>query len=246
MFLKAFGLAAPVAAGAMYMMGLFGGTGYSRVVDRPPAAVMAALEDLDITRQPGSPGTDPAASGGVTPVFQLSRGADRLTWRVMSGDKVATAMTAVIEPVDGGQRSRVTASVERGDAPDDFVSPAFRSTGITLGLFGMAIESELNQLVAPPKADPAKCQALMDRFTEENMASGFADRPGSLGEAMGKTAQITMKLQAMEAELRRQGCDTERPEGFTAVRSEMGAASPPPVEGVNFAPGKPMVDVTAR
>lgn len=47
---------------------------------RPPAEVMAALADLDITAQPGSPGTDPSRSGGVEPVFLLDRQPDRMIW----------------------------------------------------------------------------------------------------------------------------------------------------------------------
>jgi hypothetical protein len=243
MFLKVFGLAAPVAAAALWFSGSFGG-GYSRNVSRPPAEVMAALEDLDITKQPGSPGTDPAASGGMMPVFRLDRGADRLTWTVMSGDKVATRMTAVVAPADGGAHSRVTAYVERGDAPDDFVSPAFRSKGITMGLFGAALEGELNQLVAPPRADPATCQELMNRFEASNMAAGAGGRPSSITGAIGQTAQTAMRLHAMDAEMRRAGCDSGPADGgFVEPRNEMGEAAPP-VAGVTFKPGQPMVDVS--
>lgn len=132
MFLKSFGFLAPVALGGLYMMGGFGG-GYERKVERPPAEVMAAVSDLSITDQPGSPGTDPSRSGGVLPTFVLERGADSMTWKVMSGTQVATTMTAHFEPLDGGTRMRVTTSVKRGDAPDDFVSPAFQSNGVTAG-----------------------------------------------------------------------------------------------------------------
>lgn len=51
--------------GMTYVSGGLGGGAYSREVGRPPAEVMDALADLDITAQPGSPGTDPSRSGGV-------------------------------------------------------------------------------------------------------------------------------------------------------------------------------------
>ena len=145
--------------GRGFLMGLLAlvlagcGNGYSHVVDKPQSEVVAALEDLDITAQPGNPGTDPSASGGVKPDIRLEKAADHMTWWVMSGDKVAMAMTANFEPLDGGERTRVTTSVARGDAPDDLVSPAFRSTGITSGLFSVAVDNELEKMTAPrPRA----------------------------------------------------------------------------------------------
>src|SRR5687768_3048564 len=119
--MKALGFLVPLFAGAYVVTGSFG-VDYSRRVDRPVAEVMAALDDLDISRQPGSPGTDPARSGGVKPLFRLERGPNSMTWTVMSGDQVATRMTATFEPIDGGKATRVSVDVARGDAPDDFVS----------------------------------------------------------------------------------------------------------------------------
>ena len=52
--------AATILFGGYYMVGGFGG--YSRVVDRPPAEVAAALDDLDIADQPGSPGSQVAST----------------------------------------------------------------------------------------------------------------------------------------------------------------------------------------
>ena len=126
------------------------GNGYSHVVDRPQADVVAALEDLDISTQPGNPGTDPSVSGGVKPDIRLEKAADHMTWWVMAGDKVATTMTATFEPLDGGKRTRVTTSVAARRRARRRVSPAFRSTGITSGLFSMAVEGELNKMTAPP------------------------------------------------------------------------------------------------
>jgi hypothetical protein len=252
MLLKNFGFFILFVTGTAYVSGGLAGGAYSREVERPPAEVMAALADLDITAQPGSPGTDPSRSGGVQPVFRLERSGDRMTWTVMSGEQVAVRMIALVEPVRDGKHSRVTASVERGDAPDDVVSPAFRSEGITMGLFGMALEGELNRLTAPPPADQARCDALMAEFEAGNMAAGFAERPDNLTEAVGNTAKIAVRLHAMEAELRRNGCPTEPSRDFVEVSDEMsnggqGGQAPIadiPVEGISFEPGKPMVDLS--
>ena len=65
MSLKLFGIMAPLALGGMWATGMIGGGAYSRDVDRTPSQVMAALGDLDVREQPGSPGTDPARSGGL-------------------------------------------------------------------------------------------------------------------------------------------------------------------------------------
>ena len=254
MLAKNLAMFALMATGLNYVAGGLAGGAYSREVGRPPAEVMDALADLDITAQPGSPGTDPSRSGGVQPVFRLERASDRMIWTVMSGDEVAIRMIAVVEPTREGKHSRVTAEVERGDAPDDFVSPAFRSEGITMGLFGMALEAELNRLTAPPLADQAVCDALMADFEAGNIAAGFAERPEDLPEAVGNTARIAIRLHAMEAELRRNGCPTERTRDFGEISDEMskgGMGSPPPVgdipvEGVSFEPGKPMIDVSQR
>lgn len=182
---------------------------------------MQALADLHIRDQPGAPGTDPKQAGGIRPLFRTELGEDRISFLVLSGDRVATRMTAILQPLDDGRRTRVTAQVERGDAPDDFVSPAFRSTGITMGLFTMALESELNELVAPQKASAETCQALMDRFERSNEAAGSSANPEGLGQAVGQTAKAVIRLHAMEAELRRSGCSTENGGQFRQVTSTL-------------------------
>src|SRR3954471_17010417 len=252
MILKSFGGFALMVAGLSYASGGPSFGGFSREVARPPSEVLDALAGLDITAQPGSPGTDPSRSGGIQPVFLLERGPDRMIWIVMSGDQVAVRMTAIVEPTEGGRHSRVTAEVERGDAPDDLVSPAFRSTGITKALFGMALEGELNKLTAPAFVDQARCDSLMADFETGNMAAGFAERPENLQQAVGNTAKIAIRLHALEAELRRNGCPTEQSRDFSQVSDEMskgsggrqGSMADIPVEGVSFKPGQPMVDPT--
>jgi hypothetical protein len=223
---KGIGLLALLLFVGGYVAGAFGPKNYSRVVGRPEVDVVRALEHLDVTAQPGSPGTDPAASGGIKPLFRLEQAPGRMTWYVMSGDKVATRMIATLEPIDSGRQTRVSTAVERGDAPDDFVSPAFRSKGLTMALFGMAIESELNKLVAPPAADPVTCRDALDRFTDANIAGGSLDRPGNLTQAVGAQAQMVMRLHAEEAELRRIGCSTDNGGAFRPVESQMRPAEP--------------------
>lgn len=249
------GIAALIAllVGGGYLMGAFGGAGYSHDVSRPQTEVMAALEDLDITAQPGAPGSTAEAAGGVKPLFRLEKTADHMTWYVMSGDKVATAMTASFTPIDGGKGTRVRASVKRGDAPDDVVSPAFRSNGLTLGLFGMALEGEINKLTAPPPGNPEDCQKLRDQITESNLAANPpGESPSGLIQAIGNGAKTTMRLGAMEQQLRQAGCLNEgNGGGFSPVESHMAPADPSETSaphergGVHFEPGKPMVDPNA-
>lgn len=244
--------AAALAMGGYYMAG--GMWSYSRIVDRPPTEVAAALEDLDIRDQPGSPGTDPARSGGVLPVFAHSRTADGVAWTVMSGKDVAVTMTAHLTPVDGGKRTKVTVSVVRGNAPDDFVSPAFRSKGVTTGLFTMAVDSELDELTAPPPADPATCAALYERFEEANLASADLQHQDGLKDAIGDVATAGTRIAAYQAEARRIGCPAGLHGEIREVQSRMkptesSAMSPAEREraaGVSFKPGAPMVDPTPQ
>lgn len=222
-----FGLGFLVCLGLVgYFAGVFSPMAYTREVGRPQAQVMAALEDLDITDQPGAPGSAPQS--GVKPLFRLEKAADHMTWYVMSGDKVAVAMTAHFEPLDKGTKTRVRASVQRGDAPDDFVSPAFRSTGLTMGLFGMALEGELNRLTMP-SFDPARCAEVLQRFEDEGIERAMAgghEQPQNLGQAIGQTSQSMIRLGAMEAEMRRNGCPTDaKPSEAGAMRSAMGQAA---------------------
>lgn len=250
MLVKAGGAAA-LLIGGLYAGGVLGG-GYAREVGRPQGEVMRALEDLDITAQPGAPGTDPARSGGVKPLFRLERTADSMTWIVMSGNQVATRMIADFKAIDS-THTKVTAHVERGDAPDDFVSPAFRSKGVTLGLFSMALEGELNELTGPA-TDVAGCERLMeglqDRMTDAAVARYEAGerQPASLSAAMGDTARTVMTLHAVEGERRRLGCKDADPNSFTAPTQLMRAADDAPAQtrdGVSFVPGKPMIDPSA-
>lgn len=249
MFLKTFAAALPVMLGGMYMSGSFSPGSWERDVGRPQAEVMAALADLDITRQPGSPGTDPSRSGGMQSVFRLERATDSMRWVVMSGDKVAVTMIADFSAAPGGG-THLTAHVERGDAPDDFVAPAFRSKGVTLGLFSLALEGELNKLTKPATTDLAGCEQLDAQFEESNYAASAGGRPNGLREAMGATAATVVRLNGYEAERRRLGCPDARNDGpFRPASDTMGGgdAAPPDAGPGNqrpYDPAAPMLDPT--
>lgn len=243
--MKAFILLLFVAIGGFYLFGGFDGN-YTRTVGKPPEAVALALSDLDITEQPGSPGTDPSRSGGIKPAFRFKRDGNTLTWTVMSGDQVATRMSAFLEPLDDGKKTRITTKVERGDAPDDFVSPAFRSTGLTMGLFAMALESELDELVVGKGWGP-QCDKLMEEFTNRNMADVDLHTHSGGMDAIGDVAKTGLRLNAMDGQLKAAGCNPDvqsrTGQAFVPVESRM---SEGPArrrdDGVSFAPGKPMID----
>jgi len=247
---KGLGILALLLFAGGYFTGAFGPQSYSRTVARPQAQVMSALEQLDLTAQPGAPGSTAEAAGGIKPLFRLAKTADQMTWYVMSGDKVATTMTASFEPIDGGKATRISTRVQRGDAPDDFVSPAFRSKGLTTALFAIAIEGEVNKLVAPPAASRESCDKLMDNFRDSNLTAGI-DRPAGLSQGVAAGAKTIMRLNAMEAEMRRNGCDTNNNGAFPPMRQQMaaqdagsnsGGAASMSGAASTYTPGKPMLD----
>lgn len=242
--------AAAVLAGMLLLAACNSFSGYSRVIDRPIDQVREALADLDISAQPGAPGTDASRSGGVVPVFRLETAEKAMTWFVMSGDKVAVTMTAMLEPINDGKSTRVTTKVERGDAPDDFISPAFRSVGLTLGLFSTAVEDELNDLVTPV-GTAENCAALMQRFEDENLSETDRRTQTSGTDAAADVAKTMIRLNAMEGEMRRNGCPLNKGYETKSVESVMAPADPPSSSGMS-APvdpssyGKPMVDSMGR
>ena len=245
MFGKAFITLGGLAVPAAYFMGAFGGGTFDRTVAASPADVRSALLDLDIRKAPGSPGTDITRAAGVQPLFQLTQEGDDMVWTVMSGKNVAVRMIAHLEPLEGGSKTRVTAEVQRGNAPDDFVSPAFRSEGITLGLFSVVLEDELDDLVRPKTGiTKAECQELFEKLMAANAPEG-GHQSGFAG-----VARTAMTLSAVEQELKAKGCDTGFKDNFEQPTEHMseGSGSPPQVvrteEDVSFKPGKPMVDLS--
>ena len=226
----------------LYLHGAFG-PGYSRNVGAPQEQVREALRDLDIREAPGEPATDPTRSGGVEPVFQLTEQGNDMIWTVTSGSQVAVKMIAHLEPTDGGRHTKVTAEVERGNAPDDFVAPAFRSTSLTRSLFGMVLDQELDEMFVTQARDSEACQKIVDDFQNSGPQWGEDQR------GFGGVAKTALRLNALESKLKAAGCPTGFQGKFEPVSSQMGEdSSPPPMpapdrrDGVSFEPGKPMID----
>ncbi len=246
MFGKAFVGLGAVAGIGLYLNGAFGSS-YQRDVGASPAEIRAALQDLDIREAPGEPATDPSRSGGVAPVFELSETGNDMIWTVRSGDKVAVRMIAHLTPLDAA-RTRVTAEVERGDAPDDLIAPLFRSPGMTRSLFGMVLDQELDELTIPQKLSRDECRELAERLLMANAA------PLDQQTGFGGVARTALKLAAVEGKLKEAGCSTN-PGKFEDISDEMskgGGDSSPSMadeerrDGVNFKPGQPMIDPSKR
>jgi len=226
--LKGLLIASPVVGTALYLTGTFDTSGYPRTVEAPPGKVMAALADLDIREQPGSPGS--TAVGGTTPRFRLVRGDGRLDWVVMSGSQVATTMTATFEP-DGEGRTRISAWVERGDAPEAQTSPAFRSEGLTLALFSAALDTEIDEMTAigwGPECDGIRDELLgPTALASEGMAMEAAD---TLPERMVAVGGAAAGIARIHRQLLERGCNPDAPnpaagaDGFVPVHSTMGSA----------------------
>lgn len=188
-------------------------------------------------------------------MFVLEHGTDTITWKVMSGSLIAMTMTAKFEPLADGTRTRVTTSVARGDAPDDLVSPAFRSKGVSHGLFLAALEGELDELTLPTGGSADKCRAI---------AAGLqADGTGGVGNgapderSLANGARTIMQLNAMDMQLRAAGCDPSKtqmggPINDMIDRIEEKHAREDELfddegeQGVRFEPGKPMIDVSRK
>lgn len=242
MFGKAFIIMCGMVIPAAYFMGTFGGGGFDRVVAATPAEVRSALMDLDIRNAPGEPATDPSLSGGVEPVFQLTQEGDDMVWTVMSGKDVAIRMIAHLTPVEGGTKTRVTADVQRGNAPDDFVAPAFRSNGTTLGLFSLVLEDELDDLTRPAGLSPEECRELAEKLLTANAP------PPEQQTGFAGVARTAMTLNAVEGKLKAAGCDTgfKKFEDVEAKLDDSGGSmsSSSSSKEVTFEAGKPMVDVS--
>ena len=243
--LRASVVTAVLVALGVWSSGVMGG-GYSRTVDKPPAEVAAALADLDIRQAPGAPGTDPLASGGELPTFSVDAAPDHVSYVVMAHGQVAMTMTAWLKPIDGGKRTKVTATVTRGPAPDDYVSPAFRSNGITMGLFATQLEGEIDKLVFPPGKWTAQCDAIVASFEAGNGGmDGAMDRgSGSLTQAMGNTARTAMRLGQYDKELKAAHCPQPSDNGFKEVQAQLRDDGPSPMPPEIPAPPAEMVRPT--
>ena len=229
MFVKAFMAIAAMVGAIMYFMH---DGGYHREVGASPDKVRAALYSLDVRTAPGAPGTDPMNSGGVPSNFAVTQEGDDMVWTVTNGNDVAVRMIAHLEAVDGGAHTKVTARIERGNAPDDHVAPAFRSKGVTMGLFAMVLEDKLDSLVMPAAGEwSAKCDEIWSRVEQANAAAGGMEQSSSIGQAMGKTARLSMNLAAGDKELKAAGCPVKSGNQFEDVHPQLteGAGPPAPV-----------------
>ena len=176
-------------------------------------------------------------------MFQLTEQGNDMVWTVMSGNDVAVRMIAHLEPLEGGSKTRVTAEVQRGNAPDDFVAPAFRSTGTTLGLFSLVLEDELDELVRPEGLSEAECQALAEKLLAANAP------PVDKQTGFGGVARSAMALGAVSQELKRRGCPTGfQGNDFKPVSSELKESSELSSEGdtpdERFDPTEPTMDLS--
>lgn len=187
--------------------------------DHPPSIVMRELRDLDIRKQPGEPGSTAESAGGVLPKIRLKRSGNRLEWIVMSGDKVATRMIATVsESWRGG--STISTEVVRGDAPDKFTSPAFRSPAITLSLFRQALEEEV-ALIGSVGWGP-ECNELRNEMV-------YGD---------GGVMSNPLKFATFRDKLREMGCDVNaEPKDFKMVTGDMD--HDPAADGTKAAPPGP-------
>ena len=240
MIWKAFVALAALVGAALYYAH---DSAYARTVDASPDRVAEALADLDMTGAPGAPGTDPMRSGGVPSDFAVGREGNDMVWTVMNGGQVAVRLIAHLTPAEGG-KTRVTLDTQRGDAPDDHVAPAFRSRGVTMGLFAMMVEGKLDTLTMPkPHEWDAGCQEIIDRFS-----TGSTDwdgpQPHSLTQAVGHTAATAMRLSQIDKELKLAGCPTNDDGRFHEVSNTMGEGigPAPTLPDQAYVPGKPMID----
>ena len=134
--------------------------------DHPPRQALEGLAMLDIRKQPGSPGTRAEAAGGVLPKFRRTLKGQTIRWDVLSGEEVAVSLTAT-GTAGWLYGSYIKANVARGTAPEERLSPAFRSEALTLGLFKSAIADSLD-LIGSPGWGP-RCDAVhQDLLAEES------------------------------------------------------------------------------
>lgn len=221
MFLKVFGAAAPVALGALYFMGALTGPAYSQDIDQPPERVAEALADIDLAVLPTGDGE---AYSSVPPVT-MKRTADGLSWTVMSGEEVAMTMTASLTPLDGGSRTRVTGTVEKGSLSDpNSVSPAFRTPGMMEKLFSMALGAELAEFTAA--GDPRK---LAEAKLQKEMASGLM----VAGQVAANPEAVKKDMEKMQRLMSGEGPEPGSPEALEAARQmeQMKAGWPEPASG---------------
>lgn len=229
---------APLGGLALYFSGVFGGD-YSRVVDRPPAVVAEALQNMDFDPAAGAP-------DNASRLMKFSRTSNELVWSVMSGGEIATEMIVDLEPLENGTKTRVTAHVERGAAADDKITPVFRSEGATLGLLAVSLENRLDRLTSP-SISPEKCQEIIDSMNRGAPEFSVQSNPRNLGDAIGMHAEQTVRLNALMSELKRNGCHPGFKDTPPIPPKEMvGPGQPASDPNINFTAGQPMINPNNR
>ena len=171
--------------------------GYSRTVQRPQAEVMAALEDLDITAQPGAPGTDPSVGRreAAVPSRQGPERDDLVRDERRSGCDPHDRQLRAAEQWRRDPRHHQRGARRRTRRPRLPRLPLARL--ITRGLFSMAVEGELNK---PDRARAITKTAdeCQDIFVRDMAGAGMkmdeASRHGSLSQAIGAGAMTSMRM----------------------------------------------------
>jgi hypothetical protein len=220
MFLKSFGLLAPLAGGALWFSGALHSGVYARDVDLPPEQVASALagtrfDGLDV---PGSP------YFGLGPPRE-ERTADGFRWTLASGGETFLVMTAHIAPIDGGAKSRISATVETGVlSKPGAVAAEARLPATMEPILAAAIDAEIAERV---ESDPAAVKAARER---ELMAAGAV-----------MAARIIANPEAVRAD-----ADEVFREAMAAAQENSPPTSSGPARDkhVSFRPGEPMVDVS--
>lgn len=215
MFLKAFGLMMPAAAGGIWAVGGFDRPEYDKAIAQPPALVSAALANFDPV--------DLSGEGGFSslPPIRIEKLEDGYRWTLMNGEKVGATLTIELEPVDGGAGTRVVGDVETGDLSGG-IAPELALEGAITMLFTAALDAELAAFAAA--GDPEKFAKAKERRENTRSAMGAAQlaaNPKAIGDTF---EQISNDMDAMAA-----AADYE-----TAVGPN----------GVNYEAGKPTLDVS--
>jgi hypothetical protein len=157
---KILGIFGPFFAYAIFFIFLSGvDSTFAREIGQPPQAVASALYNVDMVRQPQTHARLSAADRRRLPDIRLQRNADGFTWFVMGEGRTVLAMTARLEPVDGGARTYVETEVAAGEAPDaPGVPDLFRSPGEMAPLFAVAVERALGDYIPRSERSPYSLQ----------------------------------------------------------------------------------------
>ncbi len=189
----------------VYFSGVLGLGGYSRNVGRPPAEVMAALEDLDITAQPGAPGSTAEAAGGIKPVFRIEKAADHL-------QLVCNERRQGRDQDDGlsGADRRRQADPHHDSRGTRRCAGRFRVTRLPFEGYhhGSVRHGDRERGQQARHADPMAIPSCARRSWTSSRWTIWPRPPGKVRACCcdRRNDQDRVRLQAYEAELRRNGC----------------------------------------